>query len=133
MYTITINNYSKFYENYTNNIYLSKNVDFSTDLDEFLCGYVVSDRIKLLAVRGLMLHSILHCLHDHFTDELVTIFIRNTIFPMRVRTTVYFDCALIELSHAELDMFMYSINVLCVISSINIRCNNPCDIASCEF
>lgn len=109
MYTITINNYSKFYENYTNNIYLSKNVEFSADLDEFLCGYVVSDRIKLLAVRGLMLHSILHCLHDHSTDELVTIFIRNTIFPMRVRTTVHFDSALIEISHAELDMFMYSI------------------------
>lgn len=109
MYTISINNYSKFHENYTNNAYLYKNVDFSADLDEFLCGYVVSDRIKLLAVRGLMLHSILHCLHDHATDELVTIIIRNTVFPMRIRTTIHFDCALIELSHAKLDMLIYSI------------------------
>lgn len=109
MYTISINNYSKFHENYTNNAYLYKNVDFSTDLDELLCGHATTDRIKMLAVRGLIIHSILHCLHNHDIDDVVNIFIRNTIFPMRIRTTIHFDSALIELSHAEFDMFIYSI------------------------
>lgn len=110
MYTITINNYTKFRKYAKDGAILHESVEFCEEFDRFLDECIVPEsNFDLSAVRSAIIRSIIPYLRNYDIDEMFVLCIGGGAIPMLIRTTATDDSVLIELTNTGYDVIVCSL------------------------